>query len=79
MHLFVRPKFGDVFSGVIQFDKKKGYWLVHSVPRFPFNVTSNTYGYPDSGRNNGQVFMCTSFKGDQLHKVGELSALKVVA
>ncbi|XP_003741815.2 plancitoxin-1 [Galendromus occidentalis] len=56
-------------KGVVQFNKDKGFWLVHSVPRFPFNVTSKTYEYPESGRNNGQVFMCTSFKGNQLPKV----------
>ncbi|KAL1445284.1 hypothetical protein MTO96_029262 [Rhipicephalus appendiculatus] len=35
-------------------------WLQHSVPRFVDNVTKE-YEYPESGRENGQLFFCISF------------------
>ncbi|XP_077528084.1 deoxyribonuclease-2-beta-like [Haemaphysalis longicornis] len=35
-------------------------WLQHSVPRFISDV-KNGYKYPDSGRENGQLFLCLSF------------------
>ncbi|KAL1484284.1 hypothetical protein MTO96_032661, partial [Rhipicephalus appendiculatus] len=35
-------------------------WLQHSVPRFVENVTKQ-YEYPESGRENGQLFLCISF------------------
>lgn len=35
-------------------------WLQHSVPRFVENVTKD-YEYPESGRENGQLFFCISF------------------
>uniref|UniRef100_G3MS44 Uncharacterized protein n=1 Tax=Amblyomma maculatum TaxID=34609 RepID=G3MS44_AMBMU len=34
-------------------------WLQHSVPRFVENVNAE-YAYPDSGRENGQLFLCLS-------------------
>lgn len=59
------------FLGVVQFTKDGGYWLMHSVPRFPLNVLSKKFEYPESGRGNGQVFMCISLDGGQLPKVGK--------
>ncbi|XP_022662977.1 deoxyribonuclease-2-like [Varroa destructor] len=56
-------------KGVVQFTKDGGYWLMHSVPRFPLNVLSKKFEYPESGRGNGQVFMCISLDGGQLPKV----------
>uniref|UniRef100_L7LXU9 Putative deoxyribonuclease ii n=1 Tax=Rhipicephalus pulchellus TaxID=72859 RepID=L7LXU9_RHIPC len=35
-------------------------WLQHSVPRFVENVTKE-YEYPESGRENAQLFFCVSF------------------
>jgi len=56
-------------KGTIMFTDQGGVWLVHSVPRFPFNVNSDTYNYPDSGRENGQIFMCTSLPASALPDV----------
>ncbi|XP_075554704.1 deoxyribonuclease-2-alpha-like [Dermacentor variabilis] len=37
-----------------------GVWLQHSVPRFVEDVKKK-YEYPESGRENGQLFFCISF------------------
>lgn len=39
-------------KGVLAFEDstQTGFWLVHSVPRFPQVITQG-YGYPDSGKN----------------------------
>ena len=44
-------------KGVVAFDGKTGLWLVHSVPNFP-NSSGEGYGWPESGKKNGQVFFC---------------------
>ncbi|OQR76197.1 deoxyribonuclease-2-like [Tropilaelaps mercedesae] len=56
-------------KGVIEFTKDGGYWLMHSVPRFPLNVLTKRFEFPQSSVNNGQVFMCISLSGDHLNKV----------
>lgn len=54
-------------KGVLLFDTSSGYWLVHSVPKFP---PPNAYDYPDSGRTYGQSFLCVSFSYKQLKAIG---------
>ena len=44
-------------KGVVGFNEKNGFWLVHSVPKFP---TADVYGYPHTGRRYGQSFLCIS-------------------
>lgn len=52
-------------------NKNEGFWLVHSVPKFPPSFEdSGEYDYPSSGTVFGQSFLCMSFKKDQMNKVG---------
>jgi deoxyribonuclease-2 len=44
-------------KGAVVFGETSGFWLVHSVPKFP---PVDHYGYPDSGHRNGQTFLCIS-------------------
>lgn len=48
-------------KGVLAFDDKTqtGFWLVHSVPRFPQPIAQG-YGYPNSGRVFGQTMLCVT-------------------
>ena len=55
--------------GVVNFDKENGYWLVHSLPRFPNNVS---YSWPPSGRMYGQTFLCISMTYSQLDIIGKI-------
>eukprot|EP01101_Sappina_pedata_P000912 TRINITY_DN11051_c0_g1_i1.p1 TRINITY_DN11051_c0_g1~~TRINITY_DN11051_c0_g1_i1.p1 ORF type:complete len:369 (-),score=134.03 TRINITY_DN11051_c0_g1_i1:41-1147(-) len=58
-------------KGVISFDSKQGYWLVHSVPRFPngpSNVT-NYGGYPSMAAKYGQSFYCVNYGLPQLDQI----------
>ncbi|KAL3207999.1 hypothetical protein MRX96_039345 [Rhipicephalus microplus] len=43
-------------------------WLQHSVPRFVDDVTKE-YEYPHSGRENGQLFFCTSFSFEAVETI----------
>lgn len=54
-------------KGVVFFDNNAGYWLVHSVPKFPL---SDSYVYPDNGMVYAQSMLCMSFKYSELSKIG---------
>ena len=66
--LFCPQSVGTV-SGDICFDKQQGYWLVHSVPRFP-DYSDRKYSYPDSGTHYGQTFLCMTLAYKYLDVIG---------
>ena len=47
-------------KGVVVLGQDKGYWLVHSVPKFPPSPESGPYAYVHSGETYGQSFLCIS-------------------
>lgn len=55
-------------KGVVLFDSKSGFWLIHSVPNFP---PKKYYEYPSSGIRYGQSFLCVSFQTTELGKIGK--------
>lgn len=56
------------FTGVVAFDDKTGFWLIHSVPNFP---DPREYGYPETATNNGQTAICITFKTSELNEIGK--------
>lgn len=56
------------FAGVVAFDDKTGFWLIHSVPNFPDH---REYEYPETATNNGQTAICVTFKTSQLNEIGK--------
>ena len=55
-------------KGIVNFDKEGGYWLVHSLPKFP---DKTSYSYPSNGRMFGQLFLCISMNYSQLNEIGK--------
>ncbi|TRY68785.1 hypothetical protein TCAL_03062 [Tigriopus californicus] len=47
-------------KGVLSLDRTSGFWLIHSVPKYPPPLTNTSYGYPHTGRMYGQSFLCIS-------------------
>lgn len=58
-------------KGVVVANDISGFWLVHSVPKFPPEVSEGAYNYPSTGSVYGQSFLCLSMTGDQIGKVGK--------
>ncbi|ESO01864.1 hypothetical protein HELRODRAFT_65498, partial [Helobdella robusta] len=56
-------------KGALAFDRKTGFWLVHTIPRYPPPAREG-YTYPKSASINGQVMLCLSLNSDQLEKIG---------
>ena len=58
-------------KGVIAFGPKTGFWLVHSVPKYPPPPSAGSYGYPHTGQMYGQSFLCISLNTKaSLDKIG---------
>lgn len=47
-------------KGVVTFDNKSGFWLIHSAPKFP-TEKKNGYEWADNASDYGQTFLCMSF------------------
>lgn len=60
-------------KGVVAFDGESGFWLTHSVPRFP-PPPEDGYSYPPTGTRYGQTMLCVTLDSEQAHVVGKYSA-----
>ncbi|KAL3072658.1 hypothetical protein niasHS_017632 [Heterodera schachtii] len=57
-------------KGMLVFDDISGFWLVHSVPKFPAS-TGADYVYPQSGKRNGQSMLCITLSSTALKEIGQ--------
>lgn len=57
------------------FDEQTGFWIVHSVPRFPEQLHSGQYVFPENARENGQSILCVTFPTSQLETIGKYLSL----
>lgn len=57
-------------KGVVAFDGRSGFWLVHSVPRFPPAPGVN-YSFPITGLRYGQTMLCFSLPFNQADLIGK--------
>ncbi|KAG5666998.1 hypothetical protein PVAND_015001 [Polypedilum vanderplanki] len=58
-------------KGVVVANDISGFWLVHSVPKFPPAADEEKYDYPHTGKIYGQSFLCISFTAEQIGIVGK--------
>ena len=47
-------------KGVVVLGSQRGFWLVHSVPKFP--PAAEKYGYPRTGHMYGQTLLCVTIE-----------------
>ncbi|XP_028667379.2 deoxyribonuclease-2-beta-like [Erpetoichthys calabaricus] len=57
-------------KGTVLFDMEQGFWLSHSVPRFP-PFPEKGYGWPPTGKRNGQTALCVTYRGAQFVSIAE--------
>ena len=63
--------FYDAHSkGTVGYDTSSGFWLVHSVPRFPPYYKERHYSYPESGQDYGQSMLCMSLPLSEINSAG---------
>ena len=72
MHVILIIEHGSFFyghtKGDLAFDGTSGFWLVHSVPKFP-PYADKYYDYPESGKRYGQSFLCVSFNYSMFNEI----------
>ncbi|XP_050079214.1 deoxyribonuclease-2-alpha [Anopheles maculipalpis] len=56
-------------KGVVSTDGTTGFWLIHSVPKFP-PIIGDGYSYPHTGMLYGQSFLCISLNASEMETVG---------
>ncbi|GAB1293402.1 Deoxyribonuclease-2-alpha [Apodemus speciosus] len=57
-------------KGVLLLDQEGGFWLVHSVPRFPAPASSGEYSWPPNAQTYGQTLICVSLPFSQFPRIG---------
>ncbi|EJW81143.1 deoxyribonuclease II family protein [Wuchereria bancrofti] len=55
-------------KGVAIFGNTSGFWLVHSVPKFP---SLKRYSYTENGQTYGQSFLCVTLKMTSIKVFGK--------
>ncbi|XP_017500001.2 deoxyribonuclease-2-beta isoform X1 [Manis javanica] len=55
-------------KGILLWNRVQGFWLIHSIPRFP-PIPEEGYDYPPTGRRNGQTGICITFKYNQYETI----------
>lgn len=55
-------------KGVVVTDGVKGFWIVHSIPRFPPELSAGSYDYPSTGAKYGQNFLCVTMNAKEVDK-----------
>ncbi|XP_021052260.1 deoxyribonuclease-2-beta [Mus pahari] len=55
-------------KGLLVWTRMQGFWLIHSVPKFP-PVPERGYDYPTSGRRYGQTGICITFRYSQFEAI----------
>nr|BAC37579.1 unnamed protein product [Mus musculus] len=53
-------------KGLLVWNRTQGFWLIHSVPKFP---PVHGYEYPTSGRRYGQTGICITFGYSQFEEI----------
>jgi len=57
-------------KGDVAFDDNTGFWLIHSVPRWP-EAPPASYDYPDKEKSYGQSFLCGTFVLNYFDQIAE--------
>nr|XP_012603033.1 deoxyribonuclease-2-beta isoform X2 [Microcebus murinus] len=65
-------KYGHT-KGVMLWNRVQGFWLIHSIPRFP-PIPEEGYDYPPTGRRNGQSGICITLKYNQYEAIDIFAA-----
>ncbi|XP_049644314.1 deoxyribonuclease-2-alpha-like [Suncus etruscus] len=58
-------------KGVVLLDLDEGFWLVHSVPKFPPHTSNPAFSWPSNAQCYGQTLFCVTFPSSQFHDIGK--------
>lgn len=58
-------------KGVFGANSETGFWLIHSVPKFPPPRNESHYKYPQTARRYGQSLLCITADIENLNTIGK--------
>lgn len=58
-------------KGVLGANNETGFWLVHSVPKFPPPRNISQYKYPNTAKRYAQSFLCITVDIENLNMIGK--------
>lgn len=64
---YYNSNFGHA-KGILAFDNDSGYWMIHSIPKFP---NKDYYYFPNASKEHGQIFICINYNFTAINQIGE--------
>lgn len=66
-----------MITGAVAFGETEGFWIISSVPRFPWPASGSTgYNYGESQTKNGQIILCVTVPENMEDKISKIQCTR---
>lgn len=66
-----------MITGAIAFGETEGFWIISSVPRFPWPASGSTgYNYGESQTKKGQIILCVTVPENMEDKISKIQCTR---
>lgn len=66
-----------MITGAVAFGETEGFWIISSVPRFPWPASGSTgYNYGESQTKNGQIILCVTVPENMEDKISKFQCTR---
>lgn len=66
-----------MITGAVAFGEIEGFWIISSVPRFPWPASGSTgYNYGESQTKKGQIILCVTVPENMEDKISKFQCTR---
>lgn len=66
-----------MITGAVAFGETEGFWIISSVPRFPWPASGSTgYNYGEGQTKNGQIILCVTVPENMEDKISKFQCTR---
>lgn len=66
-----------MITGAVAFGETEGFWIISSVPRFPWPASGSTgYNYGESQTKKGQIILCVTVPENMEDKISKIQCTR---
>lgn len=66
-----------MITGAVAFGETEGFWIISSVPRFPWPASGSTgYNYGESQTKKGQIILCVTVPENMEDKISKFQCTR---